>query len=63
MTINLDEEIAKAAKDMDNAEDALVATGFSVEQWMLIKNYILSAIVHNQCHVAKSLQEFKPTLK
>ena len=57
MTINLDEEIQKAVKDMDDAEDALAATGFSVEQWMLIKAYVLSAIVHNQCHVANEWQE------
>jgi hypothetical protein len=33
---------------MEDAEDDLEATGFSVAQWMLIKQYILSAIHQQQ---------------
>jgi hypothetical protein len=44
--INVEEELQKVHKDMEDAEDELEATGFSVVQWMLIKRYILAAISH-----------------
>jgi hypothetical protein len=56
--VNIDEELQKSVKEMNDAEDALVQKGFSEEHWMLIKRYLLSAIVHNQLAMAKSLQEF-----
>ena len=46
--INVEEELQKVHKDMEDAEDDLEATGFSVAQWMLIKQYILSAIHQQQ---------------
>jgi hypothetical protein len=55
--MNFDEELAKAAKEMDDAEDALAKLGFPEVQWMLIKGYVLAAITHNQVVVAKALQE------
>jgi hypothetical protein len=58
LIMNIDEELQKANKEMNDAEDALAQTGFSVEQWMLIKNYVLSAILSNQLSMAKSMQEF-----
>ena len=59
--MNMDDEIAKARADMESSEDALIDKGFSEEHWMLIKKYILSAIVHNQIVVAKSQQDYFST--
>jgi hypothetical protein len=55
--INVNEELAKAKKEMNEAEDALVEAGFSEDQWMLIKQYILSAILHNQLIHLRTIQE------
>jgi hypothetical protein len=57
--INVEEELQKASKDMEDAEDELAATGFSVEQWMLIKRYILSAVHHQQLIELKAIQGMK----
>jgi hypothetical protein len=62
-SMNLDEEILQATKDMEEAEDALADMGFPVEQWMLIKQYISAAISYRQIQIAKSFEEFKPNLK
>jgi hypothetical protein len=40
---------------MHEAENALVALGFSLEQWMLIKKYLGYAIVQNQIVSLKSV--------
>jgi hypothetical protein len=45
---NYEAEMQKVAKEMQNTEEALLATGFSPEQWALIKNYILSALNLNE---------------
>lgn len=47
--------MSRVTKEMDDAEDALIATGFSAEQWMLIKQYLFAAIVQNQIAVARAL--------
>jgi hypothetical protein len=54
---NYDEELRKAIIGMEDTEDALTATGFSVEQWELIKRYVLLAIHRNELAIAKSLEE------
>jgi hypothetical protein len=59
--MNPDEELAKSGKEMDDAEDALAGLGFPTEQWMLIKRYILAAIIHNTCAVAKAMGELPDT--
>jgi len=46
---------------MHDAEDALADMGFPTDQWMLIKEYVGAAIVHNQISVAKALSEFSET--
>jgi hypothetical protein len=51
---DVDAEIAKAVQDMDDAEDALVTLGFSMDQWMLIKKYVHAAIVQSQWATAKA---------
>lgn len=53
--MNFDEELAKAAKEMDDAEDALAKLGFPEDQWMLIKGYVLAAtdsLGVSPCHIA-----------
>jgi hypothetical protein len=54
---SLDEEIKNASDEMEKAEDALVASGFSVEHWMLIKSYVADAIIHAQLNFTKEWQE------
>ena len=56
MAFDVDKEIQNAVQAMNDAEDALVQSGFSEDQWMLIKSYVLSAILHNQLAVAKAWQ-------
>jgi hypothetical protein len=53
--MNIDEELGKAAKDMEDAEDALAAKGLPEDQWMLIKKYVHAAIVNSQLSVTKAL--------
>ena len=53
---DVDAELAKAAKAMNAAEDALNESGFSVDQWMLIKSYVNAAILHSQWALAKGTQ-------
>ena len=52
--MDYDAELAKQAAEMNDAEDALVTAGFSEEHWMLIKQNVLAAILHNQIAVAKA---------
>jgi hypothetical protein len=59
--MNIEEELEKAKTEMNNAEDALVQSGFSRAQWMLIKSYVLASISHGQLSVAQSLKEFGET--
>lgn len=56
-------EKQKAAQQMNDSEDSLIKTGFSLDQWMLIKEYILSAILHNQMVITEAslnLPEISP---
>jgi hypothetical protein len=55
--LSLDEEIKKERDEMDKAENALALSGFSVDQWMLIKGYVTSAILHSQYQFTKEWQE------
>jgi hypothetical protein len=55
--MNYDEELQRTNKEMHDAEDALAATGFSVDQWMLIKQYVLAAIEHRHLILAKKVNE------
>jgi hypothetical protein len=41
---NYEGEMQEAAKEMQSTEEAILATGFSPEQWDLIKGYIMSAL-------------------
>lgn len=59
--MDFDKELEKAAKEMDDAEDALAAKGFPEDQWMLIKSYVLAAITHNQLVVCKALTTLPPS--
>jgi hypothetical protein len=38
--LSLDEQLRRVTQEMHGAEEALVASGFSLEQWMLIKKYV-----------------------
>ena len=49
-------ELTKTQKEMDEAEDSLAVAGFSVEQWGLIKDYILLAIHQNNLEQLKAAQ-------
>jgi hypothetical protein len=59
--MDIDEELGKAVKDMEDAEDALAAKGFSEDHWMLIKKYMHAAIVHSQLSVTKALVNLQPS--
>ena len=39
-----DAEIEKIVSEMNSTENALITTGFSSEQWELIRRYIMSAL-------------------
>ena len=56
----LAEQLKRVIKEMRDAEDALVASGFSREQWLLIKKYVGYAIVQNQILALHSLSSFNP---
>jgi hypothetical protein len=58
--MDFDDEIKKTVKEMEEAEDALAAAGFSTDQWILIKKYIHSAILHNQIVFAKAWTNIPP---
>ena len=55
--MNYDEEIGKLSAEMKVAEGELSDTGFSVEHWMLIKRYVLAAVVHGQLLMLKTMSE------
>ena len=59
---SLEDDLQNAITDMDDAEDSLVREGFPEDQWMLIKKYILAAIVHNTLSGLKGLENL-PQLK
>lgn len=59
--MDYNEELRKTNQQMHDAEDALADMGFPTDQWMLIKEYVGAAIVHNQISVAKALSEFSET--
>ena len=54
---SLAEQLRRVIKEMHDAEDALIASGFSEEQWMLIKRYVGYAIVQNQIAASRDLAE------
>ena len=56
MDFDYDEEFRKTHQDMYDAEDALVRMGFPPDQWILVKKYILSAILSNQITIAKAFE-------
>jgi hypothetical protein len=60
--INIDEELQKASKQMDDAESALMKLGYPEEQWLLIRNYILSATLHSQLITAKGFETLPTTV-
>jgi hypothetical protein len=63
MEIDVEAEIAKYSKEMDEAEDTLAKNGeISTESWMLIKKYIFAAIAHSAWHQAKAIQNLPPKL-
>ena len=55
--MNYDELLQAYKKEMEDAEDELANFGFPADQWMLIKQYIGAAILHNQIVVAKTMHE------
>ena len=59
--MNYDEEIGKLSAEMKVAEGELSDTGFSVEHWMLIKRYVLAAVVHGQLLMLKTMSEEEAT--
>lgn len=60
---SLDEQLRRVTQEMHGAEDALVASGFSLEQWMLIKKYVGYAIVQTQIMALSTLSSSDPTKK
>jgi hypothetical protein len=58
---SLDEQLRRVIREMHDAEDALIASGFSQEHWLLIKKYVGYAIVQNQIAALNSLRSFDPT--
>jgi Holliday junction resolvasome RuvABC DNA-binding subunit len=52
--INIDEELKKATKAMNDATEALLNLGFSEDQWEQISKYIAFAIIHGQWQYAKA---------
>jgi hypothetical protein len=60
---SLDEQLRRVTQEMHGAEEALVASGFSLEQWMLIKKYVGYAIVQTQIMALSTLSSFDPTKK
>ena len=60
---SLAEQLRRATEEMHDAEDALVASGFSQAQWTLIKKYIGYAIVQNQIMALSTLDSLNITPK
>jgi hypothetical protein len=52
-----DEDLHKLLKEMDAVEDTLMDSGFSEEQWVLIKQYMLLAINYSQLSIHKTMRE------
>ena len=57
----MQEQLRRVTQEMHDAEDALIASGFSRDQWMLIKRFVGYAIVQNQIEALNSLSSFNPT--
>ena len=55
--MNYDEEIGRLSAEMKLAEGALSDMGFPVEQWMLIKQYVLAAVMHGQLLMLKTMSD------
>lgn len=53
-----DAQIEQAKRDMESAEDQLAERGeISVDSWMLIKSYVLNAILQNTLLNCKAMEE------
>ena len=57
VSMNYEEEIGRLSDEMKLAESQLSDIGFNVEQWMLIKRYVLAAVVHGQLLMLKTMSE------
>jgi hypothetical protein len=57
MMLNLDNELQRVEAEMNKAENDLITSGFSKDQWLLIRKYIASVILHNQLTTAKAYQD------
>ncbi|HEY2467979.1 MAG TPA: hypothetical protein VGI45_09055 [Terracidiphilus sp.] len=60
--INVDVEIGKAEAAMEHAETALIESGFSREQWEMIRTYIVQAIVLQQWNNLKAVEDYGPSI-
>jgi hypothetical protein len=58
---SLAEQLKRTTKELHEAEDALLATGFSQAHWSLIKKYIGYAIVQNQILALSTLDSLNIT--
>lgn len=54
--MDIGETLTAVTKEMDDAEDALIASGFPLEQWMLVRKFVLSAILRHQIVLAKAME-------
>jgi hypothetical protein len=60
MEIDLDAELKRVTNEMYEAEDNLINSGFPKNQWLLIRKYIASAILHSQVTTAKAWKDLPP---
>ena len=52
-----EERLQKASADMKTAEDDLLETGFSEQQWTLLRQYIQASILHFQLLYGRALHQ------
>lgn len=57
--MNVDVQIEQLEVEMEDVENTLLGTGFSEEQWQMIKNYIEAAILHSQWQHLKHLKSLQ----
>jgi hypothetical protein len=58
--VDFEAGIQKTESEMYAAEDALMKAGFSEEHWRLIRQYILSAILHYQMRHGQAVGNWVP---
>jgi hypothetical protein len=56
---DLDEDIQKAAEDMQEALQTLVNEGFTKKQVEHLAKYVAASILRNQCAILKANREIK----